>query len=1323
MKRKMKVLQRILAVLLSVIVSICFLPNTVYAGLKVGNSITLKFYIGEDFYYASDPEGYTYDGNGTYVGHFKITDKTIQLLYQPMHEDDYEGKQFIGWQSVDGRWIEGSSIPLDMLPSAQNGGEYTFTAVYKDYLVIYDLNGGAISMDADAFLAPDDPVVAYDGLDDSEKGTYKLLSATGITPKPGYSAFCNWMDRMSKKPVADFSDFDFAANFKIAYLQAVYGNPDYLGRIAYCQAYDGLSSITSIDDIDTQYLVDVIGGPSTYDTSTGEITPVPTSGAPRGKAFSTWVVYSIDDMTDPVDISVECFNTAWSTGDLVFVANWNLDADYSIDYLDLNGVEFNPPITGATTKYTYKQNEATYVTLPPVQSTASSDTKTLVWTDGKDYYQSNTTYTIAPDTVGNIVFMEALTDSLPHTITIDGLEGIDQDSIAELKALGFVMDNDANPTAASITKSVRDSLVIPEVTKPHYAFNGWQNNANFDDPTKTVVLDVGDITSDLSYAATFSPINSVTVNFNLNGGAFQAADIAGWDAFGYVAGTNESLVAYSNEDLTAIKSIPAPKKDGNVFSGWTVDGDTTKVMKYNLPTPNNQVVKLVANWTLGESGETIIELGGNASSTIDDSSINAIKEALNNNVGANETAVARIFVEEDLTGAHSGSAIGDELIIAFNGTTRNIFSAYVDIDITQYITSGTKNSATNEIRDLGRVVDIIYKPTSGGANVKAVVREHDGPPRQYTRFRKLDSKPDVPEDGTFFVDGLIVHIYTRYFSTFALGSATGVYEVSFDTNGGRQSYGSVYTDRLGTLPTPTKAGGWKFANWLYADGTVANTGDMISANTTLTAEWTMPSEVIPIKGGLVVEKNSDGANTVTLLDGTKYGKKASIGTVVGTDKKKYQVTRIESEAFKDNTTLTSVVIGPSVMSIGGNAFSGCTNLKTLNIGTGVEAIGTNAFSGCTKLSSLTIGMTNIPDGLFSGYTSLTKLSLGKTVKSIGNSAFEDCTGLKNVPFGKGLETIGDRAFAGSGITKVSIANKVNSVGNYAFYGCFRLGSVSVAGANSSIGDFAFSNCPKVTTAKIGNTVKTIGTRAFYDCGVLKTLSIGTGVETIGADAFGDCPKLATVTIGMANIPSKLFKGYTSLTKVSIGATTVTVGNGAFDGCANLKSVAFGKKLKTIGSKAFANSGITKANISGLTEVIGDYAFYGCPNLTSMSTSKYVKTIGTSAFQNCAKLKSAGIGASVQNIGDYAFAGCTSLKSTTISAEVNYIGAYAYAGDANLGSVQVKSKNLVEFSTVGNNFLSGIKANATIKIPKQVFDQTKAVFEAKSGAGNQVKYKK
>ena len=125
----------------------------------------------------------------------------------------------------------------------------------------------------------------------------------------------------------------------------------------------------------------------------------------------------------------------------------------------------------------------------------------------------------------------------------------------------------------------------------------------------------------------------------------------------------------------------------------------------------------------------------------------------------------------------------------------------------------------------------------------------------------------------------------------------------------------------------------------------------------------------------------------------------------------------------------------------------------------------------------------------------------------------------------------------------------------------------------------------------------------------------------------------------------------------------------------------------------------------------------------MSTSKYVKTIGTSAFQNCAKLKSAGIGASVQNIGDYAFAGCTSLKSTTISAAVNYIGAYAYAGDANLGSVQVKSKNLVELSTVGNNFLSGIKANATIKIPKQVFDQTKAVFEAKSGAGNQVKYKK
>ncbi len=65
------------------------------------------------------------------------------------------------------------------------------------------------------------------------------------------------------------------------------------------------------------------------------------------------------------------------------------------------------------------------------------------------------------------------------------------------------------------------------------------------------------------------------------------------------------------------------------------------------------------------------------------------------------------------------------------------------------------------------------------------------------------------------------------------------------------------------------------------------------------------------------------------------------------------VTTIESGAFSDCTSLTSITIPNSVTSIKGYAFSGCTNLKSVSIPSSVTSIGENAFSGCSSLSKIT----------------------------------------------------------------------------------------------------------------------------------------------------------------------------------------------------------------------------------------------------------------------------------------------------------------------------------------------------------------------------------
>ena len=73
------------------------------------------------------------------------------------------------------------------------------------------------------------------------------------------------------------------------------------------------------------------------------------------------------------------------------------------------------------------------------------------------------------------------------------------------------------------------------------------------------------------------------------------------------------------------------------------------------------------------------------------------------------------------------------------------------------------------------------------------------------------------------------------------------------------------------------------------------------------------------------------------------------------------VTTIESGAFSDCTSLTSITIPNSVTSIKRYAFSGCTNLKSVSIPSSVTSIGENAFYGCTKLTKVTCLATTPPE--------------------------------------------------------------------------------------------------------------------------------------------------------------------------------------------------------------------------------------------------------------------------------------------------------------------------------------------------------------------------
>jgi hypothetical protein len=61
-----------------------------------------------------------------------------------------------------------------------------------------------------------------------------------------------------------------------------------------------------------------------------------------------------------------------------------------------------------------------------------------------------------------------------------------------------------------------------------------------------------------------------------------------------------------------------------------------------------------------------------------------------------------------------------------------------------------------------------------------------------------------------------------------------------------------------------------------------------------------------------------------------------------------------------------------------------------------------------------------------------------------------------------------------------------------------------------------------------------------------------------------------------------------------------IGEQAFAGCTGLKSIEFPKSVKTIGRRAFENSGITDVVIPKSVKKIGDMAFVDCHDLKSIS---------------------------------------------------------------------------------------------------------------------------
>lgn len=345
---------------------------------------------------------------------------------------------------------------------------------------------------------------------------------------------------------------------------------------------------------------------------------------------------------------------------------------------------------------------------------------------------------------------------------------------------------------------------------------------------------------------------------------------------------------------------------------------------------------------------------------------------------------------------------------------------------------------------------------------------------------------------------------------------------------------------------------------------------------------------------------------------------------------KSDITGIAGEAFKDNTTLESVIIPDSVLSVGEGAFRNCTSLNYVYLSNSLKALNDYSFSGCTALKNIIIpeSVTEIASCAFYK-TGLEKITVPQNVKSLGTNSFRDCTSLLTVGITGATSLASGSIFNGcTSLNTVKIHAGTSQIGSYCFNGCVSLSEINIPEGVRIIDPYAFWGCEKINSIVLPKSIYQIYSNSFssylktvyyvgseddwnklyqfngtlplswtekvYNYNATEQPDTPTDNLTFGFSAdgtlkisgsgemgayedqsgfgwYGLRSEIKTVIFdeGVTSIAAAAFKGYENLSEVILCGTITDIGASAFENCGNLKFVTF-KSSPAVGDNAFKN---------------------------------------------------------------------------------------------------------------------------------------------------------
>ena len=404
----------------------------------------------------------------------------------------------------------------------------------------------------------------------------------------------------------------------------------------------------------------------------------------------------------------------------------------------------------------------------------------------------------------------------------------------------------------------------------------------------------------------------------------------------------------------------------------------------------------------------------------------------------------------------------------------------------------------------------------------------------------------------------------------------------------------------------------------------------------------------------------------TITETSKDGKEVEkiLGVENFDEFRYFTAAKTDSELFRNNPVLKSIVLPGGWVEIPKFSFSGCTSLEQVEINSGSNEgiiIGIEAFNRCNNLR---------------------KINFWERIKEIHMSAFYQCNSLKNLIFSNNLTQIGHRAFKE----------------------CENLVTVELPDSVTYIGEEVFARCSKLISCRLPNnpalTELEYGT--FYFCFSLKSIEIPDYIEIIGNSCFANT---GLETVNLKNVKQIKRNAFfsTELSEVTIPDNVEVIEPVAFNSCNHLTKFYGHSDFNPNTNEEFSNyliykdpvtynelipemttykilcvaGGISEFTFPNNIEIIGEYAFWGCNSLVELKVPSSIKVLENNAFYACNKLESISLPQTIVSLPQYVVGFCYNLQHFWKRTSTDINEAWV---ENNLGDLEYISNSAFYFCT-------------------------------------------